>query len=682
MKLLAELKRRNLFKVAAVYAGAVAIVVPIADIVVTRLHLPDWSTPLVILLLVIGFPIALLIAWFFEMTPDGMKWRKDVTAGEHIPRGSRAKFAALIISMAFAAGGLLLFQFVGKHTDPADKSIAVFPFEDRGGRADSPYFAAGIQDDLLNNLAKIEDLKVISRASVMSYSEKSARTLSEIGQELGVSYILKGSVHCPEDRVKINIRLFHTASDKPIWEKDYDRTLPGSLTLQGELALEITARLRIPISPAVKARLMKNPTDSPTAWVWYHKGREAQLLPENSKEHYSTAGDFYKEAIRHDSGFVLARARLSFMQALLYQSFQPTDIGLLADARKNADKALSHDPDSGEAHLASARCAQLERNEALTKSELSDAVRLLPNDASTRLAAAITQQQQGWKEDAVKNFKRASELGPREARIFVNYGYLLYETGQEVESRNALNHALLLEPESIYFRLVRAYAEISWSGDTGRAREILAGLPAGQDPDGRVTSAYCTLAILERKFPEALRLLEAYPKEKKTLSTVESGGLGEQQLKVEAEAAIHFYAGDYVRACEYFESIRPDYEDAVRNKPQSVSDHAALAVLYAWMSHCPVDKNSNGTGWKELAKAEAARVIELNASAAVPIERAYILALAKIYAWVSEPDLAWQQIEQFLALPPSGYSVHNFRLDPVWDPLRNDPRFQKLTKTK
>jgi hypothetical protein len=205
-------------------------------------------------------------------------------------------------------------------------------------------------------------------------------------------------------------------------------------------------------------------------------------------------------------------------------------------------------------------------------------------------------------------------------------------------------------------------------------------LPAGKDPDGRVTSAYCTLAILERKFPQALRLLQAYPKE--TLPTVESGGLGEQQRKVEAEAAIRFYAGDYARACEYFESIRPDYEVAVRNNDLSVSDHAALAILYAWMSHCQVDKRSNETGWKERAKAEAGRIIELNASAEVPVKRAYILALAKIYAWASEPDLAWEQIEQFRRFPPSGYSVHNFRLDPVWDPLRSDPRFQKLVATK
>jgi len=680
MNLLAELKRRNVFKVAAVYAGAAAIFVQIADIVVTRLHLPDWSMPLVIVLVLGGFPIALVIAWFFEMTPDGMKWAENVSPDEHIPPWSRSKFAALIVGMAIAAGGLLLFQFVWKDADVSDKSIAVLPFEDRGGRADSLFFADGIQDDLLNNLAKIEDLKVISRASVMSYREKSARTLSEIGQELGVSYILKGSVHCAEDRVNVNVRLFHTARDKPIWEKDYDRTLPGFLTLQGELASEITAKLRVGISPAVKARLMKNPTDSPTAWVLYHKGREAQLRPESSKEDYSTAVDFYKEAIRHDPGFVLSRARLSFMQALLYQSFQPADIGLLAEARKNADKALSQDPNSAEAHLALARCAQLERNEALIKSELFDAVRLLPNDASIRLAAAVTQEQLGWEEEAVKNFKRASELGPREARIFLNYGYLLYETGQEVESRTALDHALALEPESVLFRIVRAVAEISWSGDTGRAREILAGLPAGQDPDGRVTSAYCTLAILERKFPEALKLLQAYPKE--TLSTVESGGLGEQQRKVEAEAAIRFYAGDYARACKYFESIRPDYEVAVGNTPQSVSYRAALAVLYAWMSHCQVDKRSNETDWKERAKAEASRVIELNASAAVPARRAYSLALAKVYACASEPDLAWQQIEQFRRFPPSGYSEHNFRLEPVWDPLRSDPRFQKLVQKK
>jgi serine/threonine-protein kinase len=514
----------------------------------------------------------------------------------------------------------------------------------------------------------------------MLYREKKVWNLAEIGKQLGVSHILEGSVICVENRVNVNVRLFDVVRGKPIWTHDYSLTREDFLSVHGKVVSDLVAKLRVSLTQDEKARLTTPLTDDLNAWISYRRGREAQLRPEISKDNYSNAVNFYQEAIEHDSKFVLARAHLSFMQVLLYQFFEPTNARLVADARKNVDKALKDDPGCAEAHLASARCAQQEKNKEVIREELLEAVRLLPNDASIRLAAAVTQQQLGWEKEASENYQRAAELSPLEPRVFFNYGHMLYEHGQEKKAREAMDRALALEPNSVLFRALRAVAEISWTGDTGSANVILAGLPPGEDPDGRATSAYCTLAILKRNFPEALRLLKAYPKE--MLSIVESGGLGEQQRKVEAEATVSFYAGEYARACKYFASIRPDYEVAIKNNPQSVSDHAALAILYSWMSRCPVDAESNGTNWKELAKAEAARTIELNASAAVPVKRAYTLALAKVYAWSSEPDLAWQQIEQFLAFPPSGYSAHNFRLDPVWDPLRNDPRFQKLVATK
>lgn len=683
-KFFSELKRRNVYKVAVAYAIVGWLLTQAGSIYFPTFEAPTWVMKVFVVAITGGFLIALILAWAVEMTPEGPKLTKNISRKTRFPRRTSRTFVALIASMAIMAGGLLVFQFVWKGAGGSiafkPKSIAVLPLENLSDDKKDAFLAAGLQDDVLAGLAKVKDLKVIARNWVSAYGDNVPRNLRKITKDLGVSHILEGSVRRVEDHVHVSVRLVHTAGDKPIWAKNYDRTLADFFTLQVELVFEIASALQIPLTPEEKTRVEAKPTNNSQAWLSYQRGREIQLRPETSRANFLSAESFYRQAVALDPDFVLAFAQLSLMQAQRYEFFDKANEALLDEARENAEEALRLDASSAEAHLARARCAQLRRDYRLTRSDLRAAVRLRPDDGSVRLAAAVLQQQLGWEEEASANYTRAVELGPREAKIFLNHGYLLYQRGQEAEARWALDHALSLEPKSVLFCLVRAVAEISWSGETSHARKILAGLPTGKDPDGRVTSAYCTLAILERNFPEALRLLQTYPKE--TLPTVESGGLGEQQRKVEAEAAIRFYAGDYARACAYFESIRPGYEAAVKNKPQSVSDHAALAVLYAWMSRCQVDKRSNETGWKERAKAEAGRIIELNASAAVPIERAYILALAKIYAWASEPDLAWQQIEQFRDLPPSGYSEHNFHLDPVWDPLRSDPRFQKLVQKK
>ncbi len=434
--------------------------------------------------------------------------------------------------------------------------------------------------------------------------------------------------------------------------------------MQGELASEIAGRLRVILNPEERDSVKKRPTDNADAWVLYLRGRDIQLRPETALENYRDAISVYREAIALDSNFVLALAQLSLTQIQLYQFFEQGNAALLADARKNAEAALRLDVGSAEAHLARARCGQLAGDYHLTKTELSTAVELRPDDGAILLSVATTQQQLGWEKEAADNYRRAIELGPRDPRIYLNQGYLLYQIGQETEARWALDHALFLQPRSVYIRLVRAVAEISWTGQTARARAILKKLPAGQDPDGRVTSAFCTLAILERNFPEALRLLREYPGE--TLPTVDTGGLGQQDRKTEGEGTIRLFSGDRVGAYEYLDAVRWQYEVGVRDNPGSAIHHAALALLYAWM------------GWKDPAIAEATRALELDPSAGGAVKRGVTLGLAKAYAWANEPNLALKQLEQFFSYRRSDYTVNNFHLDPVWDPLRSDPRFEEL----
>ncbi|HKQ37637.1 MAG TPA: adenylate/guanylate cyclase domain-containing protein, partial [Verrucomicrobiae bacterium] len=547
------------------------------------------------------------------------------------------------------------------------KSIAVLPLENLSDDKENAFFADGIQDDLLTSLMKIKDLKVISRTSVMGYRNKSARNLRQIGKELGVASVLEGSVRRSGNRVLVNVQLIDTATDQHLWAERYDRTLTDSISLQGELASEIAGALRSTLTAEEKARVETKPTDNPDAYVAYLRGREFQLRPETARENLLSAESFYKEAIALDPKFVLARARLSLVQALIYEYFEQTNSVRLAEARKHAEEALRLDPNCAEAHSSLARCAQNVNDAATTRRELDTAVRLAPNDASVIVTAAVTQWGMGWNDEAVANFKRATELGPREPRNFYSYGVLLKELDRKEEARAALDTALLLAPESVYFRLQRAAAEISWTGDTQRARAILAKLPPGQDPDGRVTSAFCTLAIYERNFPEALRLLQAYAGE--TLPMVDSGGFGAQDTKIFSEAMIRLYAGDYPRAYECFDSERGKAEAEVAINPQSANHHSGLALLYAQMR------------WTAPALAEAARAVQLGPPADPFAKVWFHFNLARAYTWAGETDLALKQIEIFLTLPWD-YKVNNFRLDPAWDPIRKDPRFQRLLETR
>jgi len=585
----------------------------------------------------------------------------------------RLGFAAALVLLAVVGLGALWWSKRASMSTVAPtkalstKSIAVLPLENLSDDKENAFFADGIQDDLLTSLAKIKDLKVISRTSVMSYRNKSERNLREIGTELGVANVLEGSVRRAANRVLVNVQLIDTASDQHIWAERYDRTLADSITLQGELASEIAGALRATLTSEEKARVEAKSTNNPDAYVAYLQGRDLELRPERSRENFLGAEGFYKQAIALDPNFVLARARLSLVQTLHYEYFEPTNAARLAEARANAEEALRLDPNSAEAHSSLARCAQDANDSATTRRELDASVRLRPNDASILLTAAVTQWGMGWNDEAVVNFKRANELGPREAKNFYSYGVLLKQMDREAEARAALDRALVLAPESIYFRLQRASAEISWTGDTKRARAILASLPAGQDPDGRVTSAYCTLALYERNFPEALRLLKAYSGE--SLPTVDSGGFGSQDSKIFSEAIIRLYSGDYVGAYGCFEAERWQSEVAIRDNPLSAGHHAGLALLYAQM------------GWKRPALAETARALELEPPTDVVAKTWFHFNMARAFTWAGEPDSALKQVELFRSYPWD-YKVNNFRLDPVWDPIRKDPRFQKLLEKK
>ena len=578
----------------------------------------------------------------------------------------RAKSASRIKSAAVAASLLILAVGAGfwmlrrsqerlisaATSSIPPKSIAVLPFRNLSEEKENAFFADGVQDDLLTSLGRIKDLKVVSRGSVASYRDLSSRRLRAIAQELGVGAVLEGSVRRTANRVLVNVQLTDATTERQIWSDRYDRTLQDSITLQGELAAEIATALATKLTPEEKAQVEAKLTNNPDAYVVYLRGREFQMRPEVLRDNYVAAEQCYRHAVALDPRFALAHARLAEILDGRHEYFdhQPD---LLAEARSHAEEALRLDPHCGQAHLVMANILQQSgaTKEAI-KQEVDRALRLAPNDGYLVMLAALFQTDRDWLEEAEATFQRAIEINPREPKVFYNYAFLMMKKGDIAKARWASDRSLELAPESVFFRLFRAIQEFRWTGEVARTKKFLAEIPAGKDPDGRVTAAHCTVALYERNFPEALRLLAACPSERLPYLY---GGFGDMVPKGFVEGLIHFYAGNKERAYTVLDSARWIFEMEAKQNPGDQAAHSYLAFAYAAM------------GWKDAALAEIARAKDK------PDE----LEMAALFAHAGERDAALRSLEQVPATERE-YWYYDLRLHPQWDPLRNDPSFEKM----
>src|SRR5947207_12181787 len=266
-----EIKRRKVYRVAVAYVVVAGGLIQLASAVFPAWELPNWALRLVILVLLIGFPISLILAWALEVTPEGIKTTQPLPSGQRRRRNIVALVAIGIV--VSAAAGFFLLPRASAHR--LDKSIAVLPFENFSDSKENAFFADGIQDDILTNLAKIGDLKVISRTSVMPYRGKSA-SAREIGKALGVSAILEGSVRKDRNRVRVNVQLINAANDEHIWAEDYDRDLTDMFAIQTDVAQKIASELQAKLSPSEKAQLTRKPTENAEAYVAFFHARDLQ----------------------------------------------------------------------------------------------------------------------------------------------------------------------------------------------------------------------------------------------------------------------------------------------------------------------------------------------------------------------------------------------------------------------
>ncbi len=647
-----EVKRRKVYRVAAAYIIAAGGAIQLASAAFPAWELPNWALRSVIVLLLLGFPVALMLAWAFDITMQGIQATPETAVpGRHRRRNIIMLFATGVIISA-AAGFFLLPRVSARKID---KSIAVLPFENLSDERENAYFADGIQDDVLTNLSKIGDLKVISRTSVMSYRGK-ASNVREIGKALGVATVLEGSVRRIGNRVRVNVQLINASNDEHLWAEDYDRDLTDVFAIQTDLAQKIVRELQAKLSPVEKAQIERKPTKNGEAYLTFVQAHDSFTRPDKFRADTEKAEQLFEQATRLDPDFAEAFAGLAWVHDWMYHTLDPTP-ARKEKARAAAARAVQLQPELPEAHLALGFYHYYcERNYEAALNEFAIAKRSLPNSAEVYMAIGAIERRQGKWAQSTANFEKAASLSPKDSFILVNLADN-YRANKDFETADKIfDRAIEAAPNSLSARAEKAMLAFIWKGDLSMMQKDLADMPPGVDPEGLVTFGWVQLFMLQRKFPEALAALKQLPQ----------AVPHDDKPREFFEGVIYTFLNDKEKARSAFERARPVVEEALRKSPDAASRHMTLGMILA------------GLDQKEAAIAEGKRAVELLPESQDALEGPKItLLLAQIYTWTSEPSQALQLLEHSLNTA-NGVTVPSLNLDPVWDPLRSDPRFQAL----
>ena len=469
------------------------------------------------------------------------------------------------------------------------------------------------------------------------------------------------------DRVVVNVQLIDARNDRHIWAHRYDRTLTDSLGLQGELAREIADALRASLSADEKARVAIKPTQNADAYVFYLRANQISRNPDTLLEDYKTAEQLYRQAIALDPGFALAHARLASVSAEIFHYYEPTD-AWKSKARAEAETALRLQPNLAEAHFALGQCIywmDQDYDRALEQFEIAS--RLSPSNGDIgRLIAAIKRRQGKWQE-SLEEYERVSRIDPQNPNTIRELLYTNTAMRRWPEAARWAEKMRAIAPASTVAKIQSGYVDFWWKGDTQLLRSLLDEVPAGIDPDGGVTASRWDVAMLRRDYSAAKKVLE------RSLANELSYTTAGTTPKIFFEGCIYLAQGDNANAQKAFELARPAFEVSVKDAPASAERHAILGWLYAFM------------GRREDAIREGQRAVELKPESKDAVDGALMNAyLALIYARVGENDLAIPLIEHLLktagAVDSADYSItiNDLKYRWEWDPLRGDPRFQKL----
>src|SRR6184192_1456942 len=502
-----EVKRRKVYRVAAAYIIAAGGAIQLASAAFPAWELPNWALRSVIVLLLLGFPVALMLAWAFDITMQGIQATPETAVRGRHRRRNIIMLVATGVIISAAAGFFLLPRVSARKID---KSIAVLPFENLSAEKENAYFADGIQDDVLTNLSKIGDLKVISRMSVMSYRRESTRNAREIGKALGVATLLEGSVRQVGDRVRVNVQLIDANNDEHIWAEDYDRDLTDVFAIQTDLAQKIASALQAKLSPNEKARLDQRPTQNPDAYLLFVQAHDYANRAEMFHDTSLKAEPLFEQAIKLDANFAAAFAGLLMVESWVYHSFDPVP-GRREKARSNAEEAVRLQPDLPEAHLALGFSYYYgDRNYERALDEFEIARRGLPNESQAYLAIGSIQRRQGKWEESNANLEKAASLDPKNTSVLVNLCFSYVAQRKFEAADKLLDRAIAASPQWFQPRALKGFMAILWKGDLSAAEKVFSSTSPETDANGVITWARAWLLTLERKLPEALQVLEQF----------------------------------------------------------------------------------------------------------------------------------------------------------------------------
>ena len=590
--------------------------------------------------------------------------------------GVFSKLTALIVAVVIVAAALLLLRINRQKITSAsarniapsasaliplpEKSIAVLPFENLSKDEENAFFAGGVQDEILTDLARIADLKVISRTSVMQYKSGPDRNLREIAKALGVSHVVEGSVQRAGGRIRVSAQLINARTDNHLWAEHYDRDFADVFAIQSEIAQQIADQLQAKLSPAEKAAMAERPTADPVAYALYTKAKAIDVWGnwEGAEKSMAQKVGLLEKATQRDPTFALAYCVLAKTHC---------DLGThLELAKKAADAALRLRPDLGEGHRELARYYFSVNDFDRAYDELTVARRTLPNDSDVlRIAAQIDRHRNRWG-DALANFQRASELDPRNSEVAYHLAQLYREMRRYNEWEQLLPKYAASQPgRDLWAQMQLAELKLD-KGDPAAAQALLAQVPLDFSPTEEIWDTRFTAALYLRDYDAANRVMAATPAQ--WADDVFDG----QPPESWADGLIARLRGDKQKAQAVFAAARKKWDATWSDKPKDEAYFERVARLDA------------GLGRKEEAIREALRAVDLMPIAKDSISGPEVVTnLALVYAWTGERDRALEQLEIVAKIPvaltyPTSLTYGDLRFNPCWDSLRGDKRFDKI----
>jgi TolB-like protein/predicted Zn-dependent protease len=627
-------------------------------------ELPNWSLRLVIVLLLIGFPIALILAWAYDITPQGI--RGTPTRGIH-RRRNLILLIALAVIISASAGFFLLPWAV---REKIDKSVAVLPFQNLSSDPNNAYFADGIQEEILTRLAKIADLKVISRTSTQQYQSQPGN-LAEIAKQLGVANILEGSVQKAGNQVRVNVHLVNVQTGSQLWAETYDRKLSDIFAVETEIAKGIAESLQATLTGGEEQALAANPTNNPEAYDAYLRGLAFEARSNYSSDALFKAIDFYDLAVRLDPNFALAWARLSGVHALLYSNRRDTTVARRDAAKAALENAQKLQPNAPETLLFTGYYQYWVLHDyGLAKATFERASKKLPGNSEVLYALAAIARSEGHWDESIAYWERGLALNPRNTALLTEVAFTYATLRQFPRAEKLYDRALDILPNEVSIMALKA-SIYQAEGNLHEAAKLLAqiNLETNSDVANRIR---LTQWRLQRNHTEATHWVQGRQDRLRLFSGIDKGS---KQL---GNALVHRVAGDTAQAKAFAEQARNTIEPLRKEQPDNAFVAAALAVAYAMLDE------------KDSALNEAQRAITLLPSNKDRLSGpAFEENLALVEMIIGENSRAIATLTRLLQTPYGGWLYSPtpitpalLRLDPIWDPLRADPVFQKLCEEK